>query len=159
MPAWPPSRLAGSGTGVFVGASLTDYGDLRQADLASGDRYFMTGGALSILANRIGNVFDLHGPAQTVDTACSSSLVALHWACRGAARRAACRRRWSAGSTCCSRPIPSSASPAPGCSRRPAAAAPSMPRADGYVRAEGAGVVVLKPLDGRAARRRSRCAP
>ena len=71
----PPSRLAGSGAGVFVGASLTDYADLRQADPASGDRYFMTGGALSILANRVGNAFDLRGPAQVVDTACSSSLV------------------------------------------------------------------------------------
>ena len=78
MPACRPARLAGSATGVFVGGSLTDYGDLRQADIASGDRYFMTGGALSILANRIGNVFDLRGPAQTIDTACSSSLVALH---------------------------------------------------------------------------------
>ena len=77
----PTSKLAGSATGVYIGASSTDYRDLRLGDPASGDSYFMTGGTLSILANRISYVFDLHGPSLTVDTACSSSLVALHHAC------------------------------------------------------------------------------
>ena len=77
----PASKLAGSATGVYIGGSSTDYRDLRLGDPASGDSYFMTGGTLSILANRISYVFDLHGPSLTVDTACSSSLVALHHAC------------------------------------------------------------------------------
>src|SRR6266581_1155977 len=77
----PASKLAGGATGVYIGASATDYRDLRLGDPASGDSYFMTGGTLSILANRISYVFDLRGPSLSVDTACSSSLVALHHAC------------------------------------------------------------------------------
>src|SRR5829696_4376336 len=77
----PSAKLAGTATGVYIGAASSDYRDLRLGDPASGDSYFMTGGTLSILANRISHVFDLRGPSLTVDTACSSSLVALHHAC------------------------------------------------------------------------------
>src|SRR5215212_425139 len=77
----PTTKLAGTTTGVYIGASSTDYRDLRLGDPASADSYFMTGGTLSIVANRISYVFDLHGPSLTVDTACSSSIVALHEAC------------------------------------------------------------------------------
>ncbi|MBX6746343.1 MAG: polyketide synthase, partial [Acetobacteraceae bacterium] len=143
---WPISSLAGSGTGVFVGASLTDYGDLRQADIASGDRFFMTGGALSILANRIGNVFDLRGPAQTVDTACSSALVALHWGCE-ALRAGRLPAAVVGGVNLLLSPFPflgfakaGMLSPTGRCHAFDA-------RADGYVRAEGGGVVVLKRLE------------
>ncbi|WP_135467545.1 type I polyketide synthase [Crenalkalicoccus roseus] len=143
---WPPSALAGSGTGVFVGASLTDYGDLRQADAASGDRWFMTGSALSILANRIGNVFDLRGPAQTVDTACSSALVALHWACE-ALRAGRLPAALVGGVNLLLSPFPfigfaraGMLSPRGRCHAFDA-------RADGYVRAEGAVVMVLKRLE------------
>ncbi|WP_254453403.1 type I polyketide synthase [Siccirubricoccus sp. G192] len=143
---WPASTLAGSGTGVFIGASLTDYADLRQADAASGDRYFMTGGALSVLANRIGNVLDLHGPAQTVDTACSSALVALHWAAE-ALRAGRLPAALVGGVNLLLSPFPfigfaraGMLSPAGRCHAFDA-------RADGYVRAEGAGLVVLKRLD------------
>jgi phthiocerol/phenolphthiocerol synthesis type-I polyketide synthase C len=77
----PPSKMSGSATGVYIGASTTDYSDLRIGDPAGADSYFMTGSTLSILANRISYVFDLRGPSLAVDTACSSSLVALHHAC------------------------------------------------------------------------------
>src|SRR3954470_13398438 len=76
----PANKLAGTATGVYIGASSTDYRDLRLGDPASADSYFMTGGTLSIVANRISYVYDLRGPSLTVDTACSSSLVALHQA-------------------------------------------------------------------------------
>ena len=82
---WRPSALAGQEIGVFVGGSSTDYAELRLPDHSGGDRYFMTGNALSILSNRLTNVFDLRGPAETIDTACSSSLVALDAACRALA--------------------------------------------------------------------------
>ena len=141
----PPSRLAGTGAGVFVGASLTDYADLRQGDPASGDRYFMTGSALSILANRIGNAFDLRGPAQVVDTACSSSLVALHLATE-ALRAGRMPAALVGGVNLLLSPYPflgfsraGMLSPTGRCRAFDASA-------DGYVRAEGAGVVVLKPL-------------
>jgi phthiocerol/phenolphthiocerol synthesis type-I polyketide synthase C len=73
-----PSALAGSETGVFVGASALDYGNLRILDSAGADPYFATGNTLSIVSNRVSYVFDLHGPSFTVDTACSSALVALN---------------------------------------------------------------------------------
>jgi phthiocerol/phenolphthiocerol synthesis type-I polyketide synthase C len=72
-----PSDFAGSDAGVFVGGSALDYGNLRLHDAAAADAYFATGNSLAILSNRISYVFDLHGPSFTVDTACSSSLVAM----------------------------------------------------------------------------------
>ena len=77
----PPSKMSGTATGVYIGASTTDYSDLRLEDPAGADSYFMTGSTLSILANRISYIFDLRGPSLAIDTACSSSLVALHQAC------------------------------------------------------------------------------
>jgi acyl transferase domain-containing protein/NADPH:quinone reductase-like Zn-dependent oxidoreductase/NAD(P)-dependent dehydrogenase (short-subunit alcohol dehydrogenase family)/acyl carrier protein len=73
-----PSSIAGKNVGVYVGASLTDYGNILSSDPALADAQFATGNALAILSNRISYVFDLHGPSLTIDTACSSSLVALH---------------------------------------------------------------------------------
>ncbi len=77
----PPSRMAGSGAGVYVGASALDYSTIALHDPALADAYFATGNTLSIISNRISYIFDLHGPSLTIDTACSSSLVALHEAC------------------------------------------------------------------------------
>ncbi|WP_424810742.1 SDR family NAD(P)-dependent oxidoreductase [Roseococcus sp. YIM B11640] len=143
---WPESRLSGRRIGVYVGASTTDYADLRHQDASGADRYIMTGGALSIAANRVGHVFDLRGPAMTMDTACSSGLVALHAACEalraGAAEAAVVggvnmllspftfMGFWRAGML----------SPRGRCQAFGAAA-------DGYVRAEGGVVLLLKPLD------------
>ncbi len=74
----PPSSLAGSKTGVFIGASSLDYSNRFLFDPSAGDVQFMTGNTLSIISNRISYIFDLRGPSFTVDTACSSSLIALH---------------------------------------------------------------------------------
>ena len=76
-----PSRLAGSDIAVYVGMSGFDYGQGALDDLASMTAHSMTGNTLSVAANRLSYVFDLHGPSLAVDTACSSSLVALHHAC------------------------------------------------------------------------------
>ena len=76
-----PDSLAKTDCGVYIGISGTDYADSRLDDPASGDAYTMTGGTLSIAANRISYMFDLCGPSMAIDTACSSSLVALHQAC------------------------------------------------------------------------------
>jgi len=74
----PPSDLAGSNTGVYVGAASLDYHHRFVVDPNNADMQFMTGNTLSIVSNRISYIFDLRGPSFTVDTACSSSLVALH---------------------------------------------------------------------------------
>ena len=69
-------------TGVFAGACVGEYGYLASSDLSQVDAWSGTGGALSIIANRVSYFFDLRGPSVTVDTACSSSLVAVHLACQ-----------------------------------------------------------------------------
>ncbi|MCG8918745.1 SDR family NAD(P)-dependent oxidoreductase [Actinokineospora sp. PR83] len=73
-----PASLRGSRTGVFVGLSATEYGHLTMVDLPSIDAWSGTGAAASIAANRLSYQLDLRGPSMTVDTACSSSLVAVH---------------------------------------------------------------------------------
>ncbi|USQ72958.1 acyltransferase domain-containing protein [Roseomonas mucosa] len=142
----PASTLAGRPVGVWIGGSSTDYAELRLSDPSGADRYFMTGNALSILANRLTNVFDLRGPAQTVDTACSSALVALHHALRALAHGDA-EMALVGGVQLLLSPYAfmgfsraSMLSPTGRCRAFDAAA-------DGYVRAEGAGMVLLKPLD------------
>jgi acyl transferase domain-containing protein/acyl carrier protein len=78
----PPTRLAGSQTGVFIGISTNDYAQRLIARHESIDAYVGTGNALSLAANRLSYVFGLEGPSLAIDTACSSSLVAVHQACR-----------------------------------------------------------------------------
>jgi phthiocerol/phenolphthiocerol synthesis type-I polyketide synthase C len=138
-------RLAGSATGVYVGASATDYSDLRLGDPAGGDSYFMTGNTLSILANRISYVFDLRGPSLTVDTACSSSLVALHHAC-DALRHGQLAAAIVGGINLLLTPYPFLGFCRASMLSRRGRCYAFDERADGYVRAEGGGVVVLKPL-------------
>jgi len=77
----PPSSLEGSQTGVFVGISTNDY--LHRLNCAPDriDAYLGTGNALSVAANRLSFFLGLEGPSLAIDTACSSSLVALHQAC------------------------------------------------------------------------------
>src|SRR4051812_1085896 len=141
----PAAKLAGSATGVYIGASSTDYRDLRLGDPASGDSHFMTGAALSILANRISHVFDLRGPSLTVDTACSSSLVALHHACE-AIRDGHIGTAIVGGINLLLSPYPFLGfSRAAMLSRRGRGFAFDE-RADGYVRGEGGGIVILKKL-------------
>jgi amino acid adenylation domain-containing protein/thioester reductase-like protein len=77
-----PTSLAGTRTGVFVGISSNDYSRLQFDDAEKIDAYAGTGNAHSIAANRLSYFYDLRGPSMAVDTACSSSLVAAHLACQ-----------------------------------------------------------------------------
>jgi acyl transferase domain-containing protein/NADPH:quinone reductase-like Zn-dependent oxidoreductase len=143
---WREADIAGRPFGVYMGASTTDWADLRQFDPAAADRYMMTGGALSVIANRVSNIFDLRGPAQSIDTACSSGLVALHHAAE-ALRMGRIPAALVGGVNMLLSPFPfggfaraSMLSPTGRCHAFDS-------RADGYVRAEGGAVVVLKRLD------------
>src|SRR5260370_22711693 len=138
-------RLAGSGTGVYIGASPTDYRDLRLGDPANGDSYSMTGGTLSILSNRISHVFDLRGPSFTVDTACSSSLVALHHACE-AIRDGRIDSAIVGGINLLLSPYPFLGFCRASMLSRRGRCFAFDERADGYVRGEGGGAIILKPL-------------
>ena len=140
-----PERLAGTQVGVFIGIATNDYGRLQWNDLARIDAYAGTGNALSIAANRISYLFDFRGPSIAIDTACSSSLVAVHLACRSL--------RTGESTLALAGGVNLILSPAIAINFTKAGAmAPDGrckafdARANGYVRSEGAGVVVLKPL-------------
>src|SRR5581483_231197 len=141
----PVSRIAGSRTGVYVGISHSDYHGIQKFGRPEIDVHTSTGGALSIAANRLSHRFDLRGPSLAVDTACSSSLVALDLACRALVRRE-CNMALVGGVNLMLTPDvtitfsrAAMLSPDGRCKAFDA-------RANGYVRGEGAGVVVLKPL-------------
>lgn len=142
----PASRLAGSDCAVYVGISGMDYGVRALDDLASISAHTMTGNTLSIAANRLSYVFDLHGPSMAVDTACSSSLVALHQACN-ALHLGEASMAMVGGVNVLTHPYPfigfSKASMLSARGRCHTFDASG----DGYVRAEGGAVLLLKPLD------------
>jgi acyl transferase domain-containing protein/NADP-dependent 3-hydroxy acid dehydrogenase YdfG/acyl carrier protein len=143
----PLERLRGSATGVFVGVSSHDYFELSMApsEWRNITGHTITGGSNSIVANRVSYVFDLRGPSFTVDTACSSAVTALHVAVQSL-RAGECRQALVGGVNVMLRPETTMSfnkgeflSPTARCHAFDAAA-------DGYVRSEGVGVVVLKPL-------------
>jgi len=105
----------------------------------------MTGGTLSILANRISYVFDLHGPSLTIDTACSSSLVALHHACE-AIRDGRIENAIVGGINLLLAPYPFLGFCRASMLSRRGRCFAFDERADGYVRGEGGGAIILKPL-------------
>jgi acyl transferase domain-containing protein len=144
----PADRLAGSSVGVYVGISSHDYADMqmRPENRHVLDAHVNAGGAASIAANRVSYLLDLKGPSIAVDTACSSALTALHLACRGLASEecdiaivGAVNALLAAEPTIGFR---QAAMLAPDGRCKPFDAA-----ANGYVRSEGAGAIVLKPLD------------
>ncbi|MBV9964511.1 MAG: polyketide synthase, partial [Alphaproteobacteria bacterium] len=141
----PAGKIAGTATGVYIGGSSTDYRDLRLGDPATGDSYFMTGGTLSILANRISYVYDLRGPSFTIDTACSSSLVALNTACE-ALREGRIDSAIVGGINLLLTPYPFLGFCRASMLSRRGRCFAFDERADGYVRGEGGGVIMLKPL-------------
>ncbi len=141
-----PSSMAGSDCAVYVGISSLDYGTRGLDDLASLSSHTMTGNTLSMAANRLSYVFDLHGPSLAVDTACSSSLVALHHACESL-RTGEASTAMVGGVNLLLHPYPfvgftkASMLSADGrCKSFDASA-------NGYVRSEGGAVVLLKLLD------------
>ncbi|MGA9994261.1 MAG: aminotransferase class III-fold pyridoxal phosphate-dependent enzyme, partial [Pyrinomonadaceae bacterium] len=138
-------QLAGTRTGVFVGISNNDYSRIQFGDPMLIDAYAGTGNAFSIAANRLSYLFDLQGPSMAVDTACSSSLVSVHLACQSL---------WSGETTLA---IAGGAnlilSPEVTINFTKAGALSPDGRckafdaeANGFVRSEGVGLVVLKPL-------------
>ncbi|WP_320203839.1 type I polyketide synthase [Agrobacterium rosae] len=132
--------------GVYIGASSLDNGNLQIEDPASGGPHFMTGNTLSIISNRISHSLGLNGPSMTIDTACSSSLVALHQAER-ALRDDEIDTAIVGGVNLLLHPFSFI-----GFSQARMLSPEGLCRAysdngEGYVRAEGAGAVVLRRTD------------
>jgi len=138
-------RLAGTPAGVFIGISNNDYGRIQFSDPHRIDAYAGTGNALSIAANRISYLFDFRGPSIAIDTACSSSLVAVHLACRSLWNGESNLALAGGVNLILSPAITINFSKA-GVMAPDGRCKAFDARANGYVRSEGAGVVVLKPL-------------
>ncbi|QQQ73411.1 alpha/beta fold hydrolase [Saccharothrix sp. 6-C] len=151
-----PDRLVGSRTGVFVGVSAFDYvmAMMQRLPPAEMDTYWLTSNASTFAAGRLAYLLGLEGPAMSVDTACSSSLVAVHLAVQSL-NAGDCDMALAGGVNVMLSPewfvVLSKAkmlSPDGRCKTFDKSA-------NGYVRGEGAGVVVLKRLsDAIAARDR-----
>jgi 6-methylsalicylic acid synthase len=142
----PPTGLAGTDTGVFVGVSTTDYGDRLLEDLPTVEAYTGIGAATCALANRISYALDLRGPSVAVDTACSASLVAVHLACQSLLLRES-TVALAGGVNLVLTPGQNASLQAAG-TLAPDGVSKSFDRdADGYGRGEGCGVLVLKRLD------------
>jgi thioester reductase-like protein len=140
-------RLRGSDTAVFVGVSSWEYATVQTSyrDLSDIDVYSNIGLALSIVANRISYCFNFKGPSAAVDSACSSGLLAVHLACRSIWDEG-CPLALAGGVSLLLSPNSyigfsrlAMLSPDGRCKAFDAGA-------NGFVRSEGAGVVVLKPL-------------
>ncbi|MFI7148275.1 SDR family NAD(P)-dependent oxidoreductase [Nonomuraea sp. NPDC050022] len=140
-----PRSLGGSRTGTYVGISGAEYAYLTSADLSGVGAWTATGAALSIAANRLSYLLDLRGPSMAVDTACSSSLVATHLAV-GALRSGECDLALAAGVNLLLSPLVTVAFDQGGGTAADGRCKTFDASADGMVRAEGCGVVVLKRL-------------
>ncbi len=123
------SGLAGSRTGVFVGACGDDHALLPMGDFSARDSSRVTGGHHRVEPGRLSYLLDFQGPSLSVDTACSSSLVALHLAVQSL-RQQECSMALACGVDLILSPLVSSKT--------------FDGRAKVHVRGEGCGVVVLK---------------
>lgn len=140
------ASVRGSRTGVFVGVGANEYAHLMSGDSVDNlEAYFITGNALNAVAGRVAFTLGLEGPAVAMDTACSSSLVAVHQATQ-ALHSGDCDTALAGGVNVLLSPASMVAasrarmlSPDGHCKTFDAAA-------DGYVRGEGCGVLVLKRL-------------
>jgi len=140
-----PDALRGTAAGVFVGICASDYARMAARDPDNLDAYWGTGNVTSVAAGRISYTLGLTGPCIALDTACSSALVAIHYACESL-RAGECDTAFAASANLILSPDATIAfskarmmSPDGLCRTFDA-------RADGYVRSEGAGAVVLKTL-------------
>ncbi len=142
-----PEQLFSSSTGVFIGICANDYSKVLSRGMTQTpiDAYFGTGNALSVAAGRLSYTLGLTGPSMAVDTACSSSLVAVHLACQSLRSRE-CDLALVGGVNLLLAPEASI-----NFSKARMMAADGRCKtfdaaADGYVRGEGCGVLVLKRL-------------
>jgi acyl transferase domain-containing protein/aryl carrier-like protein len=142
-----PSSLAGSQTAVYVGITTHDYAmQLAEAvGSRNGDAYTPSGTAHSVAAGRLSYVMGLHGPNVAIDTACSSSLVALHWALHSLRSRES-DVALAGGVNLTLTPDGSVLTSRARMMSFDGRCKTFDSRADGYVRGEGCGMLVLKRL-------------
>lgn len=142
-----PGELAGRDVGVYMGAFTLDWKILQFADLDFGTiaAHTATGTMMTMVSNRISHCFDFRGPSVSIDTACSSSLVAVHLACQSLLRGET-ELALAGGALLHMAPQYTIAETKGGFLSADGRSRAFDASADGYVRAEGVGVVVLKRL-------------
>ena len=138
-------RLRGTATGVFIGAMWSDYARLVAGDASCITQHTATGQDTSIIAGRVSYVYGVQGPSLTVNTACSSSLVAVHLACQSL-RLGESTLALVGGVSLVLSPESTVAMSKFGAMAADGRSKAFDARANGYVRGEGGGVLVLKPL-------------
>jgi len=141
----PVEKIAGSQTGVFIGLWNSDYEGCLREQPCDADFYATTGGGRYPASGRLAYFFDLRGPNLVVDTACSSSLVAIHLACQSL-RQGESEMALAGGANVILRPEISLAYSAAKMLSPDGRSKFGDAAANGYVRSEGAGIVLLKPL-------------
>ncbi|ATB40504.1 polyketide synthase [Cystobacter fuscus] len=141
----PFDALRGSRTGVFVGINFNDYQRMLARDWAALDGYALLGTTASFAANRISYAFDLRGPSTCSSVGCASSTTALHEACRSLTLGEV-DLALVGGVELMLSPESSIMLSQAGVFSARGQCRTLDAEADGYVRGEGAGVVVLKPL-------------
>ncbi|MEU6044084.1 non-ribosomal peptide synthetase/type I polyketide synthase [Streptomyces griseus] len=143
-----PADLAGGNVAVYVGAFTLDYKILQFADLGftSLAAHTATGTMMTMVSNRISYCFDFRGPSLSIDTACSSSLVAVHLACQ-ALNNGESDLALAGGTLLHMAPQYTVAETKGGFLSPEGRSRTFDAAADGYVRAEGVGLVALKRLD------------
>lgn len=142
----PANELRGTHTGVYMGSTNNDYGMLITADPTEMHPYALTGSSSAIVANRISYALDFRGPSINVDTACSSSLVAVDHAIKDL-RTGAADVALAGGVNILAAPHASTAFSELGVTSPTSAIHAFSDDADGIVRADAAGVLVLKRLE------------
>jgi acyl transferase domain-containing protein len=148
-----PAALSGSKTGVFIGIWSNDYSTLQVVNQAARlDMYFGAGNSHSIASGRISYILGLRGPCASIDTACSSSLLAAHMACRSL-RMGECDLALAGGVNLMLSPQGTIIAGKGNMLSRDGRCKTFDASADGYVRGEGCGIVVLKRLSDAIAQR------
>ena len=143
-----PSELENTPVGVFIGGFTLDYKILQftNPDFENIGPYTATGGMMTMLSNRLSYTFNFKGPSMSVDTACSSSLVAVHLACKSL-HSGESSMALAGGVLLHLAPQYSVAESKAGFLSPTGYSHNMDSSANGYVRAEGAGIVVLKLLE------------
>ncbi len=140
-----PSSLAGRNVAVVVGVFNHDYKELQERDEISIEAHHSTGTATAVIANRVSHFFDFRGPSVPIDTACSSSLNALHNAIQ-ALEYDGCELALAGGINLMLTPTRHISFSKMGMLSPTGTCKTFDDTADGYVRGEGAGFLLLKPL-------------
>ncbi len=141
-----PDQLMNSQTGVFIGISGNDYFQLQMENGIEGiDAYLASGNAHSIATGRLSYILGLRGPSFPVDTACSSSLVATHLAIQSL-RNGECRLAVAGGVNIILSPETTIALTKAHMLSADGRCKTFDSRADGFVRGEGGGIILLKRL-------------